>query len=267
MTKEEFLQLVAGHLPAIEYPTFHYEVVVCVSPKTEAEDLAKIKEWVELEPVDAPAHDWSMNPWIIAPNRHHYRFTCVSQAEAKHRIGLLSEQIEIDSMRRVMRKAFHPFVFRAVQHQSHLRANVDIQLILREIVSNLPMTPQSFDRDGLQIEIRAVERHAELQRFNWDAWASVPVSYNQNVMVISQAGQPLCAYWYAMDQNGPICQVCSRHGYEDEDRWVEYLVMDLEAADWGQLVSILRSWTPSATVDPEPRSLSLSRAERHDRSV
>jgi hypothetical protein len=73
-------------------------------------------------------------------------------------------------------------------------------------------------------------------------------------MVISQAGQPLCSYWYAKDEYGLIRQMCSEHADEDEDRWVEYLIMDLESADWSQLASILRGWAPLAAAEPESKS-------------
>ena len=217
MTNEAFRQLVAGHLPKIEHPCFDYQVTVAVNPESADADLAKIREWVELEPVDAPPHDWSVNSWIIVPDRQHFRFSCSSQAVVNHRIALLPEPVEIESIRRQMRKAFHPYVYNAVRGQSHRRANIDVQLILRDIVSDMPMTPQTFDRDGLTVEIRPVERDAELHRFDWDAWASVPVKHDQNVMVISQAGQPLCSYWYAKDECGLIRQMCSEHADEDED--------------------------------------------------
>ena len=57
MTNEAFRQLVAGHLPKIEHPCFDYQVTVAVNPESADADLAKIREWVELEPVDAPPHD------------------------------------------------------------------------------------------------------------------------------------------------------------------------------------------------------------------
>jgi hypothetical protein len=252
MTNEAFRQLVAGHLPKIEHPCFDYQVTVAVNPESADADLAKIREWVELEPVDAPPHDWSVNPWIIVPARQHYRFTCCSQAVVNHRIALLPEPVEIESIRRQMRKAFHPYVYDAVRGQSHRRANIDVQLILRDIVADMSMAPRVFDRDGLTVEIRPVERDAELHRFDWDAWASVPVRYDQNVMVISQAGQPLCSYWYAKDEYGLIHQMCSKHTDEDEDRWIEYLIMDFEAVDQSQLAPILRGWVSPAVAEPEP---------------
>jgi hypothetical protein len=252
MTNEAFRQLVAGHLPNLEYPCFDYQVTIAVNPQTADADLAKIREWVELEPIDAPPHDWSVNPWIIVPDRQYYRFTCDSQAVVNHRIKLLPEPLEIESIRRQMRKAFHPDVYDAVRGQSHRKANIDVQLILRDIVADMSMAPRVFDRDELQVEIRAIERDAELHRFDWDAWASVPAKYDQNVMVISQAGQPLCSYWYAKDEYGLIRQVCSPHCDEDEDRWIEYLVMDLGAVDRSQLASILRGWVSPAVGEPEP---------------
>jgi hypothetical protein len=116
----------------------------------------------------------------------------------------------------------------------------------------MDMAPRTFKRDGLRVEIRAVERNAELRRFDWDEWASVPSNYDQNVMVISRAGQPLCAYWYAREDQDPIYQMCSPHSDEDEDVWVEYLITEFGAADWDQIASILRNWAPLAA--PEPRT-------------
>lgn len=252
MTNEAFRQIVAGHLPKIDYTCFDYYVTVAVNPEGADADLAKIREWVELEPVDAPLHDWSVNSWIIVPDRKHFQFICSSQSMVNHRIALLPHPVEIESIRRQIRKVFHPYVYDAVRGQAHRKANTDVQLILRNIVAGMSMAPRVFDRDELQVEIRPVERNAELHRFDWDAWASVPVRYDQNVMVISQAGQPLCSYWYAKDKYGLIHQMCSEHADEDEDSWLEYLVMDFEAVDRSQLALILRGWVSPALAEQEP---------------